>query len=87
MTIEQLREIQVLLDKRTRIDSEIESLDSCLAIRVDVSRGCSPIMLTKKNAYEEDTEAFNAMVVSGVNALQEARDRVTERLKELGLEE
>ena len=87
MTIDQLREIQVLLEKRKRLDSKIKSLNKCLVIRIDVPCGCDPIMLTKEKPYKEDVEAFNAMVVSGANKLQEVRDKVTARLKELGLEE
>ena len=87
MTIDQLAEIQVLLEKRKRIDSKIKSLNKCLTIRIDVPCGYAPIMLTKGSPYKEDVETFDAMIVSGVNNLQEKRDKVTERLKELGLEE
>ena len=71
MTIAQIREIQGLLEKRNRIDSKINSL----------------VMLTKGSQYKEDVETFDVMIVSGVNNLQEKRNKVTERLKELGLEE
>ena len=87
MTIEQLREIQLLLTKRERIDGELKSLDKCLAIRLDVPSGCTPLVLKKENAHKEESETFDVMIVSGINNLQGERDKVSERLKELGLEE
>lgn len=87
MTIEQLEEIQSLLDKRQRLNRAIRAFYNCLKITIDVPCGYDTLQFPKNSSDKEVKELFDIIVIVSINHLSEERDKVSEQLEKLGLEE